>query len=310
MPYTSGAHGDNAACKTACDDVEQRTVKVTKTERPSKGSLSVDAVKKALQNGPLMTQMTVYEDFMFYTGGVYRHVTGSVAGGHAISIVGYSDADQAWIVRNSWGTDWGMGGFFEIAWDDDSGLGQSTWSLIVPAAGSYLAADLRDGTVFTGATQVAFDSRDLTDAITWSLGGATLQGTDSIDTTQLADGVYTLQAQAGSVRAMPKIVYVLNGTETGNIDFKKLKDGQTVKNTLKFDIGITAAPVPLTRVSWQISDESGKVVVDRNSENTGPVMELGWNTHNAPNGNYTIAVSGFAGEQTIGTFTRRVTVKN
>jgi C1A family cysteine protease len=35
-------------------------------------------------------------------------------GGHAILAVGYNDAEQRFIVRNSWGTSWGMQGYFTI----------------------------------------------------------------------------------------------------------------------------------------------------------------------------------------------------
>ena len=71
-------------------------------------SSGVDGFKKALANdGPIVAGFMVYEDFRDYTGGVYRYTTGSFLGGHAILIVGYNDAQQYWIVKNSWGTDWG-----------------------------------------------------------------------------------------------------------------------------------------------------------------------------------------------------------
>lgn len=58
----------------------------------------------------------VYQDFFSYRSGVYRHVSGSSAGGHCVEIVGYSDAQGCWICKNSWGTNWGEGGFFRIAY--------------------------------------------------------------------------------------------------------------------------------------------------------------------------------------------------
>jgi cathepsin B len=59
------------------------------------------------------TGFTVYEDFMNYKSGVYKHQTGSQLGGHAVKIVGWGDG--YWIVANSWGTSWGEKGFFNIA---------------------------------------------------------------------------------------------------------------------------------------------------------------------------------------------------
>ena len=35
-----------------------------------------------------------------------------VLGGHAVMAVGYDDSKQAVLVRNSWGTDWGIRGYF------------------------------------------------------------------------------------------------------------------------------------------------------------------------------------------------------
>lgn len=76
--------------------------------------------------GPLVCGFTVYQDFDAYAGGVYRHVTGDVRGGHAVLVVGYSDAESAWICRNSWSAGWGGpvhgdgtgGGFFKIGYGD------------------------------------------------------------------------------------------------------------------------------------------------------------------------------------------------
>lgn len=69
-------------------------------------------------NGPVQSGMRIYEDFFQYSSGVYRHQWGSYAGGHAIKIIGwgvdsYSGLDY-WIVANSWGTDWGMNGYYWI----------------------------------------------------------------------------------------------------------------------------------------------------------------------------------------------------
>jgi C1A family cysteine protease len=38
----------------------------------------------------------------------------TVVSGHAALAVGYDDARQWFIVRNSWGAGWGMGGYFTL----------------------------------------------------------------------------------------------------------------------------------------------------------------------------------------------------
>jgi hypothetical protein len=299
-------------------------VKAKSVITPTGGASSTAAVKQALQNGPLIASMTVYEDFMYYTGGVYKHVTGDVAGGHAVSIVGWSDADQAWIVRNSWGTGWGEAGYFRIAWGDDSGVGEETYGLSVPAPGPYVSLNgIRDNQVLSGQQTLSFDTQSLGAMnVTWTLSngstpvmqGIATAGGSMLDTTQVADGVYTLQAHATggatTVNGPPHTVYVLNGTETGTIKFASLANGATLSGVAEFDVNITAAPVPLTHVEWTIVNSAGQTVVTRSSENTGKVMQLGMNTPHYPNGNYTINVTGGAGTQAAVGTSVNVTVRN
>jgi len=76
----------------------------------------VNALKAAVYQGPVATGFYVFEDFYAYTGGVYTHVSGELLGGHAILVVGWDDADQCFIVKNSWGPDWGESGYFRIAY--------------------------------------------------------------------------------------------------------------------------------------------------------------------------------------------------
>jgi len=68
--------------------------------------------------GPVGACFIVYDDFFAYRSGVYKHVSGGEAGGHCVSIVGYNDAQNAWICKNSWGASWGDGGYFRIAYGD------------------------------------------------------------------------------------------------------------------------------------------------------------------------------------------------
>jgi C1A family cysteine protease len=42
--------------------------------------------------------------------------TESSQGGHAVVLVGYDDVKQMFLVRNSWGPDWGIAGYFWMAY--------------------------------------------------------------------------------------------------------------------------------------------------------------------------------------------------
>ncbi len=66
--------------------------------------------------GPVVAAMKVFRDFVYYKEGVYTPVTDDLLGLHAVCVVGYDDEKRYWIIKNSWGTGWGAGGFARIAY--------------------------------------------------------------------------------------------------------------------------------------------------------------------------------------------------
>jgi len=111
FPYNAGA----TSCQ-ACSDWANRATKITGykelTGNPA-GMKDWIATK-----GPLSACFYVYNDFFSYKSGIYRHVSGDLAGGHCVSIVGYDDGGGYWMCKNSWGTGWGDKGYFCIAYGD------------------------------------------------------------------------------------------------------------------------------------------------------------------------------------------------
>lgn len=77
---------------------------------------SVDALKQALAQGPVVVYIEAdRKSFQSYKSGVFDDPD-CFAGGrinHAVTAVGYTD--NAWIVRNSWGTKWGDQGYILIS---------------------------------------------------------------------------------------------------------------------------------------------------------------------------------------------------
>ena len=96
---------------------ENRTVKITEWGWVEH---DIESIKNALiEHGPLVLCIFFWEDFYYYRGGVYEHRWGERAGGHVVTLVGYDDSNQCWILKNSWGTKWGENGWFRIAYDAD-----------------------------------------------------------------------------------------------------------------------------------------------------------------------------------------------
>jgi len=135
-PYTA----TNGTCSAAAPGWQNATYKIG-----SWGSVSrrVESIKAALAKyGPLPTSFLVFADFKHYKSGVYSHIAGIAdvfhfLGGHAVLLVGYNDAEQYFIVKNSWGKDWGEDGYFRISYSElhnDSLFGLST--IAYQAAGS------------------------------------------------------------------------------------------------------------------------------------------------------------------------------
>lgn len=114
-PYTGG----DGSCGSACSSYQTSTYQIVSWGYVTTTSPTVSAIRDALVSyGPLVTTMDVYEDFYSYSSGVYSYATGAYEGGHAILIVGYSDAGQYFIVKNSWGAGWGESGYFKIAYSE------------------------------------------------------------------------------------------------------------------------------------------------------------------------------------------------
>ncbi len=114
-PYTAS----NGTCPIAFAGWQLSAYKISGWSYVTTSSPTVDALKNALNTyGPVNTQMEVYSDFFYYSSGVYQYTTGTYQGGHAILIVGYDDAGQFFICKNSWGTGWGEAGFFNIGYSE------------------------------------------------------------------------------------------------------------------------------------------------------------------------------------------------
>jgi cathepsin K len=85
---------------------------------------SVASIKKAIcKYGAVSASVEVTPSFQNYTGGVYfgfASTPGSPNTNHAIVLVGWDDAKGAWLLKNSWGTSWGINGYMWIKYNSNN----------------------------------------------------------------------------------------------------------------------------------------------------------------------------------------------
>ena len=99
----------------------------------------LNQMKGCLASGyPFVFGFTVYESFESQQVAQDGHVpmpqsSEQELGGHAVLAVGYDDTNQWFIVRNSWGGNWGMQGYFTMpyAYLTSQGLSSDFWTIRV-----------------------------------------------------------------------------------------------------------------------------------------------------------------------------------
>ncbi len=111
FPYTA----TNAAC--ACPYPHAYGIDDWAFIGPEEGIVDTDAIKQAIMTyGPVSAAVYVGAAFQGYNGGVFGF-SEDLEVNHAVVLVGWDDArgtNGAWILRNSWGPNWGVGGYMYI----------------------------------------------------------------------------------------------------------------------------------------------------------------------------------------------------
>lgn len=84
------------------------------------GIPSVEQLKTALYyNGPLAIGINATDSFQrfdFSTGNVFNEGNTDKIN-HVVTLVGWDDNKRAWLIKNSWGPDWGMKGYAWVAYN-------------------------------------------------------------------------------------------------------------------------------------------------------------------------------------------------
>jgi hypothetical protein len=83
------------------------------------GVPSSDEIKQAIyQYGPIVVAVAANSTFQSYQSGIFNSCD-STQLDHMVTLVGWDDPGQYWIMRNSWGTGWGENGYMRIKWGCD-----------------------------------------------------------------------------------------------------------------------------------------------------------------------------------------------
>jgi C1A family cysteine protease len=135
-PYDITKFAQKPSAKAYTDAVTDRAISYQSLVQ------DLNQMKGCLASGyPFVFGFTVYESFE--TAAVARSghapMPGSgerVIGGHAVMAVGYDDASQSFLVRNSWGTGWGLAGYFTLPYSYliQPGLASDLWTIRIVGA--------------------------------------------------------------------------------------------------------------------------------------------------------------------------------
>ena len=132
-PYDIAKFTQKPPAKVYADAKKYKVVQYQRVPR------NLTQMKGCLASGyPFVFGFSVYESFespeVAKTGQLNMPgASEQEVGGHAVVAVGYDDSQQRFIVRNSWGADWGMAGYFTIPYTylTEANLSDDFWTIRV-----------------------------------------------------------------------------------------------------------------------------------------------------------------------------------
>jgi len=113
-PYTA----ENGPCRFKKDHVDAKLRSWTYVTRDKSEPEMVDYL---VAHGPLSVCVDA-SSWMYYTGGIFMATSCAREIDHCVEVIGYhlEKGTPYWILRNSWGTDWGVAGYMYLEYGRDS----------------------------------------------------------------------------------------------------------------------------------------------------------------------------------------------
>jgi len=171
---------DDIPCDDKCVDWEEKLVPILEYGmwKPSRKDKGIEEIKTfIMQNGPVVAHIDATNYFKYW-GSIHKdpddyfHYTGpKLISNHVVVMIGWKDDPDVrrggyWICKNSWGTNWGYDGFFNIEYGSltidkapivwvDYDPDSYDWDPIA-SAGSSFEVDVGE--------EITFDGSDSTDA--------------------------------------------------------------------------------------------------------------------------------------------------
>ena len=130
-PYIISKFAEKPTASCYKDAIRHRAVSYQRVAQ------NLNQMKGCLASGyPFLFGFSVYESFMDSSVGKTGHASmpspaERCIGGHAVLAVGYDDDKKWFLVRNSWGSQWGMHGYFTLPYDylTDHNLADDFWTI-------------------------------------------------------------------------------------------------------------------------------------------------------------------------------------
>lgn len=125
---------------------------------------SVEELKEAVMiHGPVGVAVFVSNAWYGYDGGIYNYCPDDQTN-HTVLLVGWDDdyeGQGVWIIKNSWGTDWGEDGYMYITYGC-SRIGYNSTYILYDLPGVYINADTTYGYVPLDVNFSGFSALDVT----------------------------------------------------------------------------------------------------------------------------------------------------